>query len=442
VQVTDHGKFAVFPPKDVSRDLLTFPPSTLPHVDAVITTPVFGRDGRLLVAPGIHETDRLSLEADPTLNVRSIPEAPSADDVAAARSLFHDELFVDFPFVGPSDRAHLMAAVLLTFVRRMIDGCTPLHVIESPSPGSGKGLLSNLVSIVITGRSCDVRTLPESEEEIRKTLTAELAKARSLILLDNAKEKATLSSQALNSILTTTSWTDRLLGKSEMVTVPNCAMWMLTGNNPKLSKDLARRSVRIRIDPKQDRAWQRTGFKHDPATSWAKAHRDELVRAALVLVRAWLAAGRPLGRARLGSYEQWSAVMGGLLQVAGIEGFLGNLEELYANADVEGEMWREFTLAWWEARGPTETHATELLDLCEKQDLLGSVRGEGTARSQQSRLGRALQAARDRAFGDIQVQVVKQDRKGKTVYALRWVGASPPPAREEAAADGGVDPWT
>jgi len=441
VQVTEHGKQPVFPPKDVPRDLVAFPPAGLPTIDTVTATPVFGRDGRLIVEPGCHEADRVWLDRDPALQVGEIPACPSADEVATARSLFLDDLLVDFPFVGPSDRAHLMAAILLPFVRRMIDGCTPLHVVESPSPGSGKGLLCNIVAAIVTGRPCDCRTIPESEEETRKTFTAELIKGRPIVLLDNARESATLTSAALAAVLTATSWTDRLLGVSRTVTLPNTALWMLTGNNPKLSKDLARRSIRIRIDPKQDRAWRRTGFKHDPLLSWVKANRDDLVRAALVAVRAWIAAGRPPGRERLGSFEHWSAVLGGVLAVTGIDGFLGNLEELYANADVDGAMWREFVQAWWEARGPTETYVSDLHGLCEKQDLMVPVRGEGSARSQQSRLGRALQGARDRAFGDLQITLASRDRKGKAVYALKCLGGGSPAGGDETDATGGVDPW-
>jgi DNA primase catalytic core len=447
VQETEEGKHAVFPPKDVSRDLLTYPPPTIPAVESVITTPAFGRDGELLVSPGLHAKDRLWLEADASLNVGEVPDSLTPDEIAAARALYFDDLFVDFPFASESDRAHALAAVLLPFVRRMIDGCTPMHVVEAPAVGSGKGLLCNLVSMVVTGEPCDARTLPESDEEIRKMLTAELSKARPIILLDNANEKLTLAAAPLASVLTSTSWTDRILGRTQMLTVPNTAMWMLTGNNPRLSKDIARRSVRIRIDPKLDRAWTRASFKHDPIMSWAKACRDELVHAALVLVRAWLAAGRPLSRERLGSFEHWAAVMGGVLTVAGVEGFLGNLDELYANADVEGEAWREFTLAWWEEHGTTAAHVSDLTELCEKQDLMLQARGDGSARSQQSRLGRALQGARDRVFGDLQVVVVNQDRKKRTLYALKRLGEpAAPPAASAPAVDGDddrdeIDPW-
>ena len=69
----------------------------------------------------------------------------------------------------------------------------------------------------------------------------------------------------------------------------------------------------------------------------------------MTLVQAWIAAGQPLHTVLLGSFEAWSAIVGGVLGVAEIPGFLGNLNELYETADADGQMWREFTAAWWEA---------------------------------------------------------------------------------------------
>jgi len=245
------------------------------------------------------------------------------------------------------------------------------------------------------------------------------------------------------ALLTTRSWTDRILGRTEMVTVPNKAMWMLTGNNPKLSRDIARRSIRSRIDPKVDRAWLRTSFKHDPLEGWAKSHRNELVRAALVLVQAWIAAGRPLSRARLGSFQAWAGVVGGVLGVAGVDGFLGNLDALYAHADTDDAAWREFTQAWWDAHGGAEVHVSLLAELCEKHDLMAQILGDGSTRSQQIRLGRALPGARDRSFGQLQVVVGNTDRKGRTLYALKHLGEPSPPheARPTKLGPGSGDGW-
>ena len=146
-----------------------------------------------------------------------------------------------------------------------------------------------------------------------------------------------------------------------MLHLRNNALWLMTGNNPRLSDEMSRRCIRLRIDPRIDMPWLRGGFKHPLIAEWAQENRSALVHAALILVQAWVAAGKPLHAKRLGSFEKWSGVMGGVLEVAGIPGFLGNLNELYEAADSDGQMWREFTGAWWEAYhdGAEESHRAE-----------------------------------------------------------------------------------
>jgi DNA primase catalytic core len=423
------------PPQDVPKDLLAFPPAGLAPIDAIVATPVFGHDGALLARPGYHPGERLWLHLDPRLGTIEVPTTPSAGEVTAARALFETELFHDFPFVDAGDRAHAIAALLLPFARRLVEGCTPLHVVEAPTAGSGKGMLANLIGVVATGQVCDARSLPGVEEECRKMLTAELASGRPIVLLDNLSEKRVLDSPALASVLTAEVWRDRVLGESRMVTLPNTAVWLAAANNPRFSLELARRCIRIRIDPKRDMPWRRGGFRHDPLLGWARQQRPALVRAALTLVQAWLVAGRPQGQQRLGSYEGWSAVMGGILGVAGIDGFLGNLDAFYEAADDEGEAWRAFTRAWWQRHGPRPVRVADLNEQCAELELLDGVRGEGTPKSQQTRLGRALQTARDRVFGGLRVVLVRDGgNKGKQ-YAL--VMAEKPAAIDHAVGTSG-----
>ena len=236
-------------------------------LESLIRTPAFGKDGRLISDSGYHPQDRLWLFPDASLTVPEVPVEPTPEQITAARSLLLDDLFVDFPFATAADRAHAVAAVVLPFIRRMIDGPTPIHLVEAPTMGSGKGLLTNLISIVTTGKTCDARTIPEQEDEVRKMLTAELMQGRPIILLDNISDKRKLESQALASIITAPRWTDRYLGVTDMVTVPNNALWLMTGNNPKLSDEMSRRCVRARIDPRVDRPWLRAKFKHKASRS-------------------------------------------------------------------------------------------------------------------------------------------------------------------------------
>lgn len=414
------------PPRDAARDMLAYPDLHLPMLEGVISTPVFGHKGELIMNEGYHQDARVWLSPDSTLKLQDIPAEPSPEDISAARDLLFDDLLIDFPFVDASDRAHAVAAIVLPFIRRMIDGPTPMHLIEAPTMGSGKGLLANLISIVATGAVCDARTLPESEDEVRKMVTAELMKGRPLILLDNASDRRQLYSSSLASVLTSVRWTDRKLGQSAMASVPNNALWMMTANNPNMHLELTRRCIRLRIDPRVDRPWKRTSFKHPEIATWAKENRSALVGGILMLIRAWMAAGRPLDHARLGSFERWSAVMGGILGVAGISGFLANLDQLYEAADVEGQAWREFTAAWWDAFRDQPKKVSELNEFCEQRELMLKLRGDGSLRSQQTRLGTTLGSCRDRSFNGLRISRIASDTKhrGVTTYALSPVGDS------------------
>lgn len=402
-RLTQEGSMDVSPVRDVARDMLVNPARELPSLETVITAPAFGRGGRLIATPGFHAEDRVWLEPDKNLVVPPVPERPTPDDVAAARALLLGELLADFPFVTPSDRAHAMAAMLLPFARRMIAGVTPLHLIEAPSAGTGKGLLTAIIALLATGQAAPGRTLPVMEDEARKMITSELAQGRPIVLLDNISEKRELDNPALASVITTLVWTDRILGISQMATLPNKALWIMTANNPHLSLEIARRCIRVRIDARADRPWLRGGFRHDPLMDWAREHRGELIHAILTLIQSWIAHGRPRSRRSLGSFEQWAGVIGGILETAGIEGFLGSLDELYDAADQDGHAWREFTASWWEQWGSAPRTVGQLNDFCRDRELMLKARGEGTARSQQTRLGAALMSVRDRIFGDLRV---------------------------------------
>src|SRR5262249_14953865 len=153
-----------------------------------------------------------------------------------------------------------------------------------------------------------------------------------------------------------------------------------------LSREIARRTVRVRLVTDVERPWQRTGFRHSNLPAWALTHRSDLVWAALVIVRSWLDAGRPQAENTLGGFESWSHVMGGILDYAGIPGFLGTLDALYDHADDEISRLTPVVQAWYAERRDEPTPATELVKI---NSMLGDPLGlgEGNDRSLSTRLG-------------------------------------------------------
>jgi hypothetical protein len=426
-KATRSGPTHALPPKQLAKDMLAIPHPNVPVLHGVIETPVFGQRGHLLATSGYHADDAVWVQCPSSLAGCSPPPHPTAAEIAAARALLLDDLLVDFQFAALSDRAHAVAGMLLPFVRPMIPGCTPMHLIEAASPGTGKGLLADAISVLSTGQNCAPTTVPRDDAEVRKKITAMLMMAPPVVLLDNVTHH--LNSADLASALTADPWQDRLLGANRIIRLPNKATWLLTANNPTTTLEIARRSVRIRIEPGTDQPWLRTGFKHNPLRQWIHDSRGRLVHAVLVLVQAWVVAGRPVGNRVLGSFEAWSNVIGGILTVAGIPGFLENLENLYETADAEGRQWRALCSRWWEAHQGQKVNATEIYKLADAHQLLGSVLGDKGDRAAAIRLGKALHSHRGRHFGPWRLGIDNTDGSHTWYFLVQDSDAGSPPPR-------------
>ena len=322
------------PPKFVVDDMLADPAPPLPALERLTTVPVFGPSGGLVATPGYHADSRIFFAPPNHFNLLPVQPTPTPTDRRLARQLLIEELLGDFPFTGESERAHAVAAALLPFVRSLIQGATPLYLIEKPSPGTGAGLLAEVLCYPALGCGPTVMTLGRSEDETRRTLTAKLGETPAVILIDNAH---VLDSAALSAAVTTPDiWTDRIIGSSRVARLPVRCLWLVTGNNPSLSTEIARRVVRIRLDAKVARPEERSDFRHPDLAGWVRHEHGRLVWALLTLVQAWIAAGRPKGGVTLGSFESWARIIGGILEVAEIPGFLQNRAEVYEQSDAEG----------------------------------------------------------------------------------------------------------
>jgi hypothetical protein len=115
----------------------------------------------------------------------------------------------------------------------------------------------------------------------------------------------------------------------------------------------------------------------------------------------------------MGRFEEWSEIMGGIVTAAGIEGFLGNLDVLYATTDADGAMWSDFLAAWWDAYQDRPVRVAELVELCARGEFMARVLGDGSVKSQTTRLGNALQNARDRVFEGLRIEFAGRDSISK-----------------------------
>jgi len=401
------------PPIAVCKNILATPDPELPPLTRIVEVPVFGPDSTLQTEPGYNPICRTYYAPDPSFVLPIVPTIPKRDDFMRARVMIDLELLCDFPFASDAEKTNAVGLYLLPYVRDLISGPTPLHLIEKPCQGTGATLLADAISYPATGHSIAATTEGRDEDEWRKRLTAKLATGPSFVLFDNLRRR--LDSANVSAAITATSWEDRRLGHSEMILTPVRCAWIATGNNPALSGEIARRTVRIRLDSKTDQPWLRTNFRHPDLRSWMKEHRADLVWSALTLVRWWIAQGHPKAPAsiqRLGGFECWTEVIGGILAATEYDGFLSNLQEFYSASDIEGAIWRGFVEAWWTRFQTIDVGVSDLYPLADELDL-----GDGKERSQKTRLGTLLCGMRDRQFGKYRINAAPK-KHGASMYQL------------------------
>ena len=187
---------------------------------------------------------------------------------------------------------------------------------------------------------------------------------------------------------------------------------------------MARRVVWCRLQPREERPWERRQFKHSDIKRWVRQHRPALIHAILTLIRHWFVMGQPAAPASLGSYEQWAAIVGGILHVAGIQGFLGNREALYDQLDEDTRQWSAFIVLWWEHYQDRAVSVNDLLKLATTTDSLADLPGNGSEQSRKTALGKTLASLKDRVINGCVVSVsARRNRSGARLYYLKPVTA-------------------
>jgi len=416
---TRSGLIEVIPPIAVVEGVLASPDPVLPVLDRITEVPTFTPSGRIRQEPGYDPDARTYYDPPSGLEVPGVSERPTASEIARARALILEDLLGDFVFASEADRAHAVALLLLAFAREMVDGPTPLHNVEAPSIGTGKTLMVKVALMPAHGKTIAAMAEARDEDEVRKRLAAKIFAAAQVIFVDNVRRK--MDSGALASALTAyPRWEDRILGKSEAKGTAVRCTWVSTGNNPTFSAEIMRRSVRIRLMTTDARPWLRTGFKYPNLLGWALDNRGRLIWAALTLIQAWVVAGRPAFRGRLlGGFDDWSRVMGGVLETVGIPGFLGNLEEFYAEVDEETEQLREYLGVWWTRMQDKPMLSTELVNLPSLPDEILDVEAE----KRPWRLGKWLRNLKDKPIDLVDgptITVVRDEKLAPRIRAVRW----------------------
>jgi hypothetical protein len=327
----------------------------VPRLWSAISSPTLRPDGTVLQKPG-YDVDTQTWYDPCGIEFPEIPESPTRDDADAAFKVFADA-FKTFPFDREVDRSVALALALTALVRRSLE-TAPLGGISATTPSSGKTLLADGINILATGVSAPAIKLAETDEEFAKVMLAVLADGNPLVLIDNVTRP--LDSDTLCVVLTSEYYRARVLGRTEMMSVPTTTLFLATGNNLVVTGDMRTRALICRLDPKVEHPEQR---QFDVVfREWMTRERPKLVAAGLTVMRAFITTGqRPREQCeQWGRFEKWSDMVRAPLIWMGCQDPNDSLAEL-AKEDPERVELLRFLSVWEQNFGADGHTAAEAI---------------------------------------------------------------------------------
>src|SRR5262245_37990349 len=252
----------------------TFFCDRLPQPDARpirCTTPA-----RYCLGSGYDRETGLYHDRSPALDV--LPKPSRGDALEAAQALLHP--FSKYTFEDRAAGDALVLAAMITAVERPFLSVAPVFVIRSSMPGTGKGLLVRSLVRLAHDTVPVVVTWGGSSEEFEKRLAALLLQSPGALSIDNANGMQ-VQGDLLESIITEGCADIRPLGRSEMVKVRCRPFITLTGNNPIITGDMARRALVLDVLPRSADP-ERDQYDFNPA-EMIQRNRMELLRAAYTI---------------------------------------------------------------------------------------------------------------------------------------------------------------
>jgi hypothetical protein len=180
---------------------------------------------------------------------------------------------------------------------------------------SGKTLLFKLVVAPVLGK-VRVRSLPKNDEEFRKMLDSAALNASPYVILDDVG--GNLRNNDLNAFMTSAYWSGRVMHSQKEFEVVNRSMVFITGHSLSVESDLAGRLLQVKLHLEEADVRDRKIRKViDDAYLSRPAVRGDILTALWTIIREWDKAGRPRGKTRMGGFESWCEIFGGMVDFAG-----------------------------------------------------------------------------------------------------------------------------
>lgn len=252
-----------------------------------------------------------------------------------------DEFLSMFPFESTVDSVNVLGLILSFFVINNYKGQHPSIIIQGDKQNLGKTTLAECLSILFQEDEPSTIALTY-DEELKKTISSVL-QSNNVALIDNIKnsKQSAISSPFLESLITSTKISIRILGENKMFERQNNVLVIFTLNGGSFSLDLTTRSLYIALTAKQS---NKINFDKNPK-DFVKKNRNNILGEALHLILNYLSkTDKNASNKKYPNFKfnLWAKQIDEILTANGFTGFLENQQHLKDKHDPFRDSVEEF----------------------------------------------------------------------------------------------------
>jgi len=335
--------------------LSVVPDSKIKTIDMFSTFPIFTRNWQL-AKPGWHD----GVYYDEKITVKP-----------GLHNGILEDILTDFPWATDADRENFIALMLTPIIRYAINGNAPMFLIKASIARTGKTKLAEeVMGAVFLGKHSPAMQMARDETEQQKRIMAMLMQGDAIIHIDNVNQY--IDSEAIATLVTASEYRGRILGLSEQKTAPNYTTLIATANNPEASSEIVNRIVPITLQPKTDHPELRSDFTHPHCFEYVLQNRHNILAHLIAMVQEWQEY-QTKSLIRLGGFEGWAKVIGGIMRHHGYDQFMSNWQDWKRAGDPTGNDLSSLIDLWWDKFHNMPISSGELCKLATEHDLFEHV---------------------------------------------------------------------
>lgn len=328
-------------------------------------------------------------------------------------------IYQEFCFKDDQDFINAVAALLTPFLRGLFkefNTRTPVNFYKANRERSGKDYCAGITGIVYEGKALEDSPVSNSEnsrsnntDELRKKILAAFIAGRKRLHFSN--NKGFIDNAVLEAIATAEKYSDRVLGRNEVLSFDNDLDISLSGNlGVTFTPDLANRCrfINLFLDIEDANARQ---FNNPNLHNWIKENRSLILSALFALVRNWIEKGKPVGKVNFASFPEWAEVCGGIMEAAGYKSPCTANEEIsIIGGDSETQDMKVlFELCY--AKHPNEwINRNHMIQVMNDEEIFSYL--DFSNRSDQTKFGKLLSRWVGRILSDIKLVIESANARG------------------------------